>query len=616
MLGVFKKRDHQPIKQRGMLMADQEDSSFQQDKTEFALLFRLWPFLKQDRWILLGAVLLTPVIASLKLLQPYLIKVAVDDHVLTGELEGLSDLAFGYLATAIIAYLLSAIYTVSISLSGQKMLLRLRKWLYERVVALPSSFFDTQPAGVLLTRLTNDVAAIGESIGAGVITIVLDLFMIVGCLSMMFYLDLELSLLLVCISPFLVILINWMRRILRKLFLEIREAIAQLNAHLSEQIDGVEIVQIFSSEQRSMDVFSERNLRFCRAQKKSNIYDALLFAFVDGMSSVFVGLLLWYVGSGFSSEFIGGSDIRTAGMMIAYIDYLNRLLVPIRDLSSKIAIIQRALAALVKIFGLVDSCEPRSDDGCHIKDIDGSLSIQNLTFKYTPDGPDILKGIDLEVKAGEVVAIVGSSGSGKTTLTRILDRSYDGYQGSILIDGVELKTISLSSLRKSISAVRQDIQIFSDTILFNVNLNNPDIDRDAANVAVDLTCARGFVEELGWSHVLRERGRDLSLGQGQLLTFARAMAHRPQIVILDEATASVDSITEELIQKAIERIFEHKTVIVIAHRLSTIQKADRIAVMEQGFIVECGTHDELMDLNERYAELIEAGKNIMKEGVT
>ncbi len=579
------------------------------DRKELSLILRLWPYLRPDSWLLIAAALLTPFIAGLQLLQPYLIKVAVDEHILNKQLEGLSDIAFIYLFTAFASYLLSVCYTVSISYAGQKMLLRLRKSLYDRVLSLPLSYFDHQPAGVLLTRLTNDVAAIGESIGAGVINIFLDILMVVGCLSLMFYLDVELSLMLLFCSPFLLFLINWMRLQLRRLYLEIREAIASVNAHLSEQIDGVEILQIFSAEERSKNIFAEHNNHFRHAQKISNIYDALLFAFVDGMGSVLIGLILWYGSGLLGADIVGGTGaLRTAGVMIAYIDYLNRLLGPVRDLSSKVAIIQRSLAALVKIFGLVDSCEPQDRTGQHVEGLNGALQIRELRFSYSSDGPEILKGINLDVQAGEVVAIVGSSGSGKTTLTRILDRSYTGYEGSISVDGVELKEISIDSLRRLMSAVRQDIQIFSDTVRFNIDLNNPTISDKERDLALELTHAQSFVEQLGLMHQLKERGRDLSIGQGQLITFARAMAHNPQVVILDEATASVDSITESYIQQAIEQILKNKTVIVIAHRLSTIQQADRIAVMEQGEVVEQGTHQELLSLQGRYAELVAAAE--------
>jgi len=272
------------------------------------------------------------------------------------------------------------------------------------------------------------------------------------------------------------------------------------------------------------------------------------------------------------------------------------------------SVIQRALAAVTKIFGLVDEQEPMDITGVDVPPTKGHIRLSNLQFAYSEQADDVLKGIDLEIHPGQVVAIVGSSGSGKTTLTRLLDRSYTGYRGSITLDGVELSTCSIPSLRKQVVAVRQDLQIFSRSLAFNVMLENPSITLEQANEAAKLTCSDGFINRLGWGKILRERGGDLSVGEGQLLTFARTMATDANIVILDEATASVDSVTEAKIQKAIENIFSQKTVIVIAHRLSTIQQADSIVVLEQGRVVEQGTHNGLLALNGRYAKLVDAGK--------
>jgi ATP-binding cassette, subfamily B, multidrug efflux pump len=570
---------------------------------------RLWPFIRTDQWILWVALLVTPLISMFALAQPYLIKVAIDDHFSKGDFTGLSEVAWMYLGVALCSYVLSVGYALGLSWAGMRMLVRLREWLYERVLSLPLSFFDKRPAGVLLTRLTNDIDALGEVIGAGIVTIALDILMVIGCLGAMLYLDVELTILMLMCSPILIGLIELVRRRLKNLYLTIRDSIASVNAYLSEQIDGVEIIQLFGGEDRSEAQFDVRNLKFRNASMESNIYDSLMFALVDGLSSVFIAMLLWY-GSGQMGEWLGfeGIQVQSAGLMVAFIDYLNRLLTPVRDLSQKMSVIQRALAAVSKIFGLVDEQEPMNLDGVGVPPSNGHIQLSNLRFAYSEEADDVIKGIDLEIQPGQVVAIVGSSGSGKTTLTRILDRSYIGYRGSITLDGVELSTCSIPSLRKQVVAVRQDLQIFSRSLRFNVLLENPDVSMEQAQKAAELTCADGFIERLGWDKVLRERGGDLSVGEGQLLTFARTMAIDANIVILDEATASVDSVTEGKIQQAIENIFIHKTVIVIAHRLSTIQQADSIVVLEKGQVVEQGSHSELLTLNGRYAELVEAGK--------
>ncbi len=587
-------------------MSKSEQESF---FVEVLQLKRLWPFIRTDQWVLWVALVATPIISACALAQPYLIKVAIDDHFSKGDFGGLTQVAWMYLGVALCSYVLSVGYALGLSWAGMRMLLRLREWLYERVLSLPLSFFDKRPAGVLLTRLTNDIDALGEVIGAGIVTIVLDILMVIGCLAAMFYLDVELTILTLIASPILMGLIELVRRRLKNLYLTIRDSIASVNAYLSEQIDGVEILQLFGGEERAEMQFDVRNLKYRNASMESNIYDSLMFALVDGLSSVFIAMLLWY-GSGQMGEWLGfeGVQVQSAGLMVAFIDYLNRLLTPVRDISQKMSVIQRALAAVSKIFGLVDAEEPMSLEGVEVPASKGHIQISDLRFAYSKQADDVIKGIDLEIKPGQVVAIVGSSGSGKTTLTRILDRSYTGYRGSILLDGVELYSCSVPSLRKQIVAVRQDLQIFSRSLRFNVLLENPDISMEQAQRAAELTCADGFIERLGWDKVLRERGGDLSVGEGQLLTFARTMATDANIVILDEATASVDSVTEAKIQQAIENIFAEKTVIVIAHRLSTIQQADVIVVLEQGAVVEHGSHSQLLTLNGRYAELVEAGK--------
>jgi ATP-binding cassette subfamily B protein len=463
---------------------------------------------------------------------------------------------------------------------------------------------------MLLTRLTSDIDSLGEALTAGSVTIVLDLLTIGGILAAMFWLDAELTAAMLVLSPILFVLLELLRRKLRVLFLEIRTAIASVNAYLAERIDGVTIIQLYSDEERTLSNFEVLNGRFRDACSTSNIYDAFMYALVDGIGSIFIAVMLWF-GAGAAGLPIGPEEAVSAGLLLAFIDYLGRLFRPLRELSGKIAIIQRAVAALTKIFGLLDDDAVAIGGTEPVPAVAGQLSIRNLRFRYRPEAAEVLKGISLEVAPGEVMAVVGASGSGKTTLTRLLDKSYDGYEGSILLDGVELSTLAPRALRQQVAAVRQDIQIFSDTLQFNVDLDNPAISDAQRLSASALVHADGFVERLGWGHHLRERGADLSVGEGQLLTFSRTMAHDPALIILDEATASVDSLTESLIQDAIARILSAKTVIVVAHRLSTIQHADRIAVMDAGEVVELGSHKELMALGGQYAHLVASGREVV-----
>ncbi len=579
-------------------------------RSDWRLLGRLWPHARPDLWAFLIALAVTPLVALSSLAQPWLLKRAIDEHIVPGVLEGLSGLAWMYLGAVVAAYILQATYSLALSWGGSRTLVRLRGDLYRHLLGRPQAFFDHRPAGMLLTRLTSDIDSLGEALSAGSVTIVLDLLTIAGILGAMFWLDADLTLAMLLLSPVLFVLLELLRRKLKVLFLEIRTAIAAVNAFLAERIDGVQIIQLYSDERRTLDSFEVLNRRFRDACSTSNIYDAFMYALVDGIGSVFIAVMLWF-GAGAAGLPIGPEEAVSAGLLLAFIDYLGRLFSPLRELSGKIAIIQRAVAALTKIFGLLDEAEEAIGGTQSVGVVTGRLSIEDLRFRYRPDAPEVLKGISLQVAPGEVIAVVGASGSGKTTLTRLLDKSYDGYGGSITLDGVELSGIEPRALRRQVAAVRQDIQIFSDTLRFNVDLDNPAIDGERRDAASALVHADAFVRRLGWEHLLRERGADLSVGEGQLLTFSRTMAHDPALIILDEATASVDSLTEALIQDAIARILSAKTVIVVAHRLSTIHRADRIVVMSGGEIVELGSHAELMAKGGHYAHLVESGREVI-----
>ncbi|HJN77293.1 MAG TPA: ABC transporter ATP-binding protein [Myxococcota bacterium] len=569
---------------------------------DLKLLARIWPYAKADAPLFLLAMLLTPLSAGLALYQPLLMKEILDEHVVTGRVEGLAELAGVYLGCIVAAYLVETTYGICLGIGGQRTILRLREGIFRHLLTRAPRFFDRRPAGELLTRATSDVESLGESLSSGVITVVLDVLMVFGVLAAMFVLNWRMTLVLLLVAPPLLLIIELCRRRLRVYFNRIRETLAAVNAYMAERVSGMEIIQLFNDEQRAYERFVALNTPFRDATIRSNIFDALMYAAVDGVGSMCIALMLWYAtGDLFTA-------VVSAGLLAAFIDYLNRLFQPLRQLSQKITIIQRALAALDKIFRLMDTTEEISDGEVSLEGIEGRVRLDEVEFGYV-EGEDVLKGVSLQVDPGEVVAIVGPTGCGKTTLTRLVDRSYEGYRGSITLDGHELRELKLDTVRKAVAAVRQDIQLFPETVRFNVALDNPAVDEARLEGAAELVHAREFISDLpeGWRQILKERGSNLSVGEGQLLTFARTMAYDPVVVILDEATASIDPVTEQLVQDAIARIFERKTVIVIAHRLSTIAAADRIVVLRAGKVAEVGTHKELIELGGLYAHLHDAG---------
>lgn len=579
-----------------------------------APLVRFWGFMRvQRRWIFLG-LLMIPIVAAMTAIRPLLLKEAVDVDIPAKDIIGLRFTAMLFMGAVTAQFLANATQIYALQRAGYTVIANLRRTVFQHVTRLPARFFDHHPVGTLLSRSTSDVEALSETMSFGVFTILTDIIVILTTLAVMFTLSARLTLISLAVAPLLAIIVRVFSRKLRGLQLEVRRAQGAQSGYLTEQITGVTVVQLFRRQEEAAGEYRRLGGRYLRATKTANIYDALLYALMDGISALCIALMIYFAAPSVTTA---GEGALTLGLLFAFVDYLQRVFIPIREFSGKLATIQRALAALDRIYGLLDEpAEDRTEPGAPdvLARWRGGIEVRDLRFRYREDGPEILRGISFDIAPGEVVAVVGRTGSGKTSLGRVLTRSYDGYEGSVALQtperALEVRDVTPDALRRHILMVQQDVFLFQDDVAFNVALGEPGLDGEPARIeaALETVQAADFVRERGGvAMAVGERGRNLSAGEAQLIAFARVAARQPTLLILDEATASVDSVTENKVQAAIERLLEGRSVLVIAHRLSTIRRADKILVLGDGKLLEQGSHDELMALGGTYAELYQMG---------
>ena len=557
------------------------------------LMRRLWAYIRPHRGVFWAAMLCLPLTSACSLAQPYLLKVAIDHYMAVGvgDRGGLLRMAllYGFAMLAEFGFLYLQYYLMM--LVAQRSLAALRVDLIAHLQQLPAQFFDRNPVGRLVTRLTTDVDVINEMFAAGALTILMDVATLLGIVGIMMAIEWHLALVTLAVVPVVVVAINYFRIKARQNYREIRDRLARLNAYLQEALAGMTVIQLFARERASQRRFDRFNEEFRDANHAANIYEAALFSIIEAVSSIAIAVILWYGGAGI----VGG--VLAFGTLVAFIEYMQRFFVPIRDFSTKYAVMQSAMSSAERIFELLDQPVPIASPAvpCQPAAVRGRIEFEHVWFAYVGE-EWVLRDVSFTVEPGEDVALVGPTGSGKTTIIKLLNRTYDVSRGRVLVDGVDVRDWDLAALRRHIGVVLQDVFLFTGTVASNLTLDRPDVAREAAIGAAQAVHADPFIRRLprAYDEPVRERGNNLSVGQRQLLSFARALAYAPTILVLDEATSSVDSETELLIQDALRRLMAGRTSLVIAHRLSTIEDADRILVLHGGELRESGSHAELL----------------------
>ncbi|WP_372776143.1 ABC transporter ATP-binding protein [Mangrovibacterium sp.] len=560
-------------------------------------------FVPHKKWLFLSIASI-PITTIAGILFLWLVENIIDHYIIPGNVDGLK-IQIVYLALVLILNLLfDGIYSYSFSKSGGLAIVDVRKELFAKSLRFPLSYFDKKPIGVTLSRLTSDMEAISESFAAGILGLLADSIKTLALLGYLFYLNWSLTLVLLLVVPFIVLAMRFLRKKIRAAYNSSRTSLAKSAAYLQESLNGMKTIQLYAAEDEAFQKFDQLNKDFCDAQNKSNVYDSALFSIVEGITSVATALIIWY----------GAIQIWdqafTLGVLIVFITTSERLFIPVKQFAQQISTIQRALSALEHVSELYE--QPVEEASKPTKNTERSpLALQEIEFKqvyfsYSPGGPDVLKDVSFTLKKGDRLALVGTTGSGKSTIIKLLAKTYSGYRGSIKINGQELRDLSLTRLRESIAVMQQDIFMFNKSVAFNIalgrtNLSKADIEQAAAFVYADR-----FIENLPgkYDFVVQDNGENLSKGQAQLISFARAICGNSELIILDEATSAVDSVTEQYIQRAIANIFSTKTVIAVAHRLSTIKNSDLILVLEDGQIIERGKHTELIKRGGKYAQLL------------
>ena len=568
------------------------------NKFNIKLFFRLLEFVKPYKPNFIFVTIAAILISVFSILSQYLLKIGVDDYITLKNYSGLVYIISLMFAVLIFQVIFQFLFVYFTNILGQKVVFDIRTKLFSRIIKFKMSYYDKSSVGRLVTRSVNDMETIASIFSQGLFMIFADLILMLSVISVMIYLSLKLSIIVFAVLPFILIATRFFQRAMKSAFNEVRSEVANLNSFVQERISGIKEIQIFNREEVEQNSFIKINEKHKNAWLKTVWYNSIFFPIAEISTSITIGLLVWFGGRLVGIEFSG----VTIGTIFLFIQLSQMLFRPLRQIADKFNTLQMGMVAANRVFKILDTSDFIKNSGIKKNNlIEGKIKFDELSFSYSESKP-VFDKLNLSINSGEKVAIVGSTGSGKTTLINLILRFYESNSGNIFIDNRNIKDIDLKNLRSQISLVTQDIFLFADSIFNNITLFNPNISIDDVKKAAKEIGIHGFINKLpgGYYYNVRERGVMLSEGQKQLISFLRAYLSNPRILILDEATSSIDSKTEKLIQYATSKIIQNKTSIIIAHRLSTILNSDKIIVLENGEIVESGSHEQLISIEDGF----------------